>query len=220
MQNGADIIIADMKEPAAEFAALCESEGRKYFFVEVNLLDEQSSVGMVAAAREKTGWIDILVNAAGVNKLLKAEEYDSKAWDFVLGINLRGLYLVTREFGKIMIEQNYGRILSISSVKSFIGTDQDYTAYCASKGAVNMYTKQLACEWGNTVSPSTRSPRRSPERRSTPSSWTTPFSTNFWSTVSPEGASARRAISAARRCSFAATRRSLSAVRSSAWTAV
>ena len=165
MQNGADIIIADMKEPAAEFAALCESEGRKYFFVEVNLLDEQSSVGMVAAAREKTGWIDILVNAAGVNKLLKAEEYDSKAWDFVLGINLRGLYLVTREFGKIMIEQNYGRILSISSVKSFIGTDQDYTAYCTSKGAVNMYTKQLACEWGkygitvNAIAPTfTRTP--------------------------------------------------------------
>ena len=47
-----------------------------------------------------------------------------------------------------MIEQRYGRILSISSVKSLIGTDQDYIAYCASKGAVNMYTKQLACEWG------------------------------------------------------------------------
>lgn len=165
MQNGADIILADMKAPGDEFAALCKEEGRKFFFVEVNLLDEESIVKMVAAAKEKTGRIDILVNAAGVNKLEKAEEYESKAWDFVLGINLRGLYLVTREVGKVMIEQQYGRILSISSVKSFIGTDQDYTAYCASKGAVNMYTKQLACEWGkygitaNAIAPTfTRTP--------------------------------------------------------------
>lgn len=148
MQNGADIILADMKEPDGAFAASCHAEGRQCTFVQVNLLDEESIVKMVAAARNVTGRIDILVNAAGVNKLIKAEDYDSKAWDFVLGINLRGLYLVTREVGKVMIEQNYGWILSISSVKSFIGTDADYTAYCASKGAVNMYTKQLACEWG------------------------------------------------------------------------
>lgn len=87
------------------------------------------------------------------------------AWDFVLDINLRGLFLVTREVGRIMKQQQYGRILSISSVKSFIGTDQDYAAYCASKGAVNMLTKQLACEWGkynitvNAIAPTfTRTP--------------------------------------------------------------
>lgn len=148
MENGADIIIADVKAPATEFNNLCVKEGRKCFFVEVNLLDEESVVKMVAEAKTKTGRIDILVNAAGVNKLEKAEDYDSKSWDFVFGINLRGLYLVTREVGKVMIAQHYGRILSISSVKSLIGTDQDYTAYCASKSAVNMYTKQLACEWG------------------------------------------------------------------------
>lgn len=165
MQNGADIILADMKVPDGAFAASCHAEGRQCTFVQVNLLDEESIVKMVAAARNVTGRIDILVNAAGVNKLIKAEDYDSKAWDFVLGINLRGLYLVTREVGKVMIEQNYGRILSISSVKSFIGTDADYTAYCASKGAVNMYTKQLACEWGkygitaNAIAPTfTRTP--------------------------------------------------------------
>nr|WP_256729229.1 SDR family oxidoreductase [Treponema parvum] len=56
--------------------------------------------------------------------------------------------MVTSAVGKHMIDQRYGRILSVSSVKSLIGTDQDYIAYCASKGAVNMYTKQLACEWG------------------------------------------------------------------------
>lgn len=165
MQNGADIIIADKKEPCAEFGELCRKEQRKYFFHEVDLLDEASVVRMVAEARIRTGRIDILVNAAGVNRLIKAEEYDTQSWDFVIGINLRGVFLVIREVGKIMKEQKYGRILSISSVKSLIGADQDYTAYCASKGAVNMYTRQLACEWGkygitaNVIAPTfTRTP--------------------------------------------------------------
>ena len=148
MENGADIIVADLKEPEGWIGDLAKENGRRFFYVHVNLLEDDSIVKMVAEARQKTGRIDILVNAAGVNKLKKAEDYDAQTWDFVLGINLRALHLTTKEVGKLMIEQGYGRILSISSVKSLIGTDQDYIAYCASKGAVNMYTKQLACEWG------------------------------------------------------------------------
>ena len=148
MQNGADIIIAGRTAPGDDFAHLCQLQGRKYFFVEVDLLNEDSIIAMVAKAKEKAGRIDILVNAAGVNKLIKAEEYDSTSWDFVMDTNLRGVVLTTREVGKIMIQQQYGRILSLSSVKAFIGTDQDYTAYCASIAGLNMYTKQLACEWG------------------------------------------------------------------------
>lgn len=165
MENGADIIIASRKAPDAGFQELCRKEGRRFFFLPVDLMEEESIVSMVAQAKTKTGRIDILVNAAGINKLIKAEEYDTAAWDQVLGINLRGLYITTREVGKVMIQQNYGRILSISSAKSLIGTDKDYSAYCASKAAVNMYSKQLACEWGkynitvNTIAPTfTRTP--------------------------------------------------------------
>ena len=165
MENGADIIVSDMKEPDDSLAISAKENGRRYYFVSVNLLDAGSCESMVAEAQRKTGRIDILVNAAGVNKLKRAEDYDADTWDFVLGINLRGLHLITRAVGKRMIQQQYGRILSISSVKSLIGTDQDYIAYCASKGAVNMYTKQLACEWGkhgitvNAIAPTfTRTP--------------------------------------------------------------
>lgn len=165
MENGADIILASRKAPDSGFQELCQREGRRFFFLPVNLMEEESIVAMVDQAKTKTGRIDILVNAAGINKLIKAEEYDTAAWDQVLGINLRGLYITTREVGKIMIQQNYGRILSLSSAKSLIGTDKDYTAYCASKAAVNMYSKQLACEWGkynitvNTIAPTfTRTP--------------------------------------------------------------
>lgn len=149
MENGADIIIADKKSDLSpELSRRCDKEGRHYSGVYVDLLNANSIEDMVTEAKAKTGRIDILVNAAGVNKLIKAEDYDAENWDFVLGVNLRGLHLVTRLVGRIMIDQQYGRILSISSVKSMFGTDQDYVAYCASKGALNMYTRQLACEWG------------------------------------------------------------------------
>ena len=127
MQNGADIIIADLDPSVADdLKEECAAEGRKFFGVKVNLLDADSIPAMVAEAKEKTGRIDILVNAAGINILKPAEEYDAAAWDKVLGINLRGLHLTTSAVGKVMIEQGYGRILSISSVKAFIGTDSDY----------------------------------------------------------------------------------------------
>ena len=122
MENGADIIVADLKEPEGWIAEKAAENGRRYFYVQVNLLEDDSIVKMVEEAKQKTGRIDILVNAAGVNKLKKAEDYDAKTWDFVLGINLRALHLVTKEVGKLMIEQQYGRILSISSVKSIAPT--------------------------------------------------------------------------------------------------
>ena len=166
MQNGADLIMADINLKAMEeVKAQTEAAGKKFLGLEVNLLDEQSINNMVAEAKKQMGRIDILVNAAGINILKKAEEYDGAAWDKVLGINLRGLHLTTSAVGKIMIEQGYGRILSISSVKAFIGTDQDYCAYCASKAGVDGYTRQLAAEWGkygitvNSIAPTfTRTP--------------------------------------------------------------
>ncbi len=166
MQNGADLIMADINPSAMDDAkAETEAAGKRFLALGVDLLDEASVNRMAAEAKSEFGRIDILVNAAGINILKRAEEYDGASWDKVLGINLRGLHLTTRAVGRVMIEQKYGRILSISSVKAFIGTDQDYTAYCASKGAVNAYTRQIACEWGrygitcNAIAPTfTRTP--------------------------------------------------------------
>lgn len=165
LQNGANLVLAGRKLTQSPLQDEARALGRKCLLLHVDLQDEASIISMVQRAEEETGGIDILVNAAGVNQLKKAEECDAETWDFVMGVNLRGLHFVTREVGKGMIARRYGRILSISSVKSIIGTDQDYIAYCASKGALNMYTKQLACEWGkygitvNAIAPTfTRTP--------------------------------------------------------------
>ena len=104
---------------------------------------------MLNSIEHTFGTVDILVNSAGINRLIPAEEYDDQTFQTVMDINIASLHRITREVGKrFMIPQKQGRILNLSSVKSLIVTKQDYIAYCTSKGAVNMYTRQLACEWG------------------------------------------------------------------------
>lgn len=166
MQNGADIAVADMDPSrAAELEKETREAGRQYLGCKTNILSTASIDETVAEVIAKFGRIDILVNAAGMNILKKAEDYDEESWDKVMDLNVKGTHLVTKAVGRHMIAQRYGRIISISSVRSILGMPQDYIAYCASKGAINMYTKQLACEWAkygitcNAIAPTfTRTP--------------------------------------------------------------
>ena len=166
LANGADVVAAGRSlakvDDTAEYA---KSLGRRFMAVAVDILSEDSIGTMVSEIAEKFERIDILVNAAGMNILKKAEEYDEESWDRVMDLNVKGTHLVTKAVGKLMIENKYGRIINISSVRSILGMPQDYIAYCASKGAINMYTKQIACEWAkygitcNAIAPTfTRTP--------------------------------------------------------------
>lgn len=150
LQNGVSVAICSRDNSKA--ADLIEYAATKNFTLLPITCDIQNASDvntMMNLIEEKLGGLDILVNSAGMNKLIPAEDYDEETFNRIMGLNVTGLHLVTKAVGKrFMLPQNYGRIINISSVKSFIGTNTDYIAYCASKGAVNMYTKQLACEWG------------------------------------------------------------------------
>ena len=117
--------------------------------IKCDICDGNSVDDMMNIIADEFGTLDILVNCAGKNILKPAENYDTSSFLDVMNLNITALHVVTREAGKrFMIPKKAGKILSLSSVKSIIGTDKDYIAYCTSKGALNMYTKQLACEWG------------------------------------------------------------------------
>ena len=84
-----------------------------------------------------------------MNRLMAAENYDTESFRKVMELNVTGTFLVNREAAdRFLIPKRSGKIINFSSVKGFLGADRDYIAYCTSKGAINMYTKQLACEWG------------------------------------------------------------------------
>lgn len=150
LQQGAQVAVCGTRpEKAAPIEELAKSLDRPFLSLSCDLTDAESTNQMLNSIEHTFGTVDILVNSAGINRLIPAEEYDDQTFQTVMDINIASLHRITREVGKrFMIPQKQGRILNLSSVKSLIGTKQDYIAYCTSKGAVNMYTRQLACEWG------------------------------------------------------------------------
>lgn len=150
IQSGASVIVCgrstDKAKPLADYAAELNQD---FLAVKCDITNAEDIHTMLNIINEKFGRVDILVNSAGMNKLLLAEEYDDDTFSKVMDLNIHALHTLTREVGKKwLIPNQYGRIVNLSSVKSLIGTTENYIAYCASKGALNMYTKQLACEWG------------------------------------------------------------------------
>lgn len=150
LQKGAGVAVCGTRPEKAEpLKALAEELGRPFLALTGNLTDPSDVSRMLDETETALGSVEILVNSAGINRLLPAEDYDDDTFRSVMDLNLNALHCITRMVGKrFMIPKHYGRILNLSSVKSLIGASSDYIAYCASKGAVNMYTRQLACEWG------------------------------------------------------------------------
>jgi len=101
---------------------------------------------LVDAAAKEWGRLDILVNAAGINRPQKAEEVSEENWDAIFNINLRALFLVSQVAGRKMIDQGYGRIVNISSQTGKVAIPLR-AAYCSSKAAVDALTRSLALEW-------------------------------------------------------------------------
>ena len=104
---------------------------------------------MVQAAVSAHGGLDLVVTAAGINKVELATQQTVDDWESVVDANARGTWLVCRSAGRRMIETGTrGKVVLVSSTRSVLGHPAGYTAYCASKAAVNLLAKSLACEWG------------------------------------------------------------------------
>ena len=148
LQNGCDVmLVSRRKENLEDLQALAEEKGVQCVHHACDITDTAAVREMVAAAEMALGRIDILINSAGMNIVKMMEDMDDDSWDTVLDLNLKAGFVVMREVVQVMRKHRYGKIINISSMKSVMGTSSaGYTAYCASKGAVNMLTKQVACE--------------------------------------------------------------------------
>jgi NAD(P)-dependent dehydrogenase (short-subunit alcohol dehydrogenase family) len=97
---------------------------------------------------EAFGGIDILLAAAGINKVKAIVEQPLEDWEKVIDINLKGAYYLCKEVGKVMIAQGRGgKVVLLGSARGDLGM-ANYTAYSPSKAAVHLLTKSLGCEWG------------------------------------------------------------------------
>jgi len=148
-REGAHVGIADMNIDKAEAAAEeIRALGVKSLAIK---LDVSKSEGITAAFNrfvQEFGRLDILVNNAGITKdglILRMKEED---WDAVLDINLKGTFLCSKEAIKVMAKQQYGKIISISSVVAFIG-NAGQANYSASKAGLVGLTKTIAKEYAS-----------------------------------------------------------------------
>lgn len=145
---GADVIVTGRTLSTLEKAVQgVEQLGRKALAVTCDVSKEEDVIKMVEKVKEVFGKIDILVTVAGIAKRSPAEDFPIDDWQQVMDINVRGTFLSCKHVGKVMKEQGYGKIITISSVRGFAGHPGGYAAYGPSKAAIDGLTKQLAAEW-------------------------------------------------------------------------
>lgn len=106
-----------------------------------------SNSAEVKQAVNRTGNIDILINNAGISHISLFTDTEEKDWDRVFNVNIKGMYIVTKEVLPYMINRKYGKIVNISSMWGVTGGSCE-VCYSASKAAVIGFTKALAKEEG------------------------------------------------------------------------
>ena len=173
-EHGADVTLAARRMGALEsLAEALTAEGHAARPLQMDATDVEATAAQVAAE----GPFDILVNAAGLARHGPALEADADDFDAVQSVNLKGAYFLARAVAKGLIEaQKPGSIITISSQMGHVG-GPERSVYCATKHAVEGFTKAMAIEWGpksiriNTICPTfvltdlTRATFENPEKR-------------------------------------------------------
>ena len=147
-KEGADVVVCDIKhEGVQKRAEEVKQLGRKALAVKTDV-SKASDVSQLIDTTIKTfGKIDILVNNAGVREepAKAIQDITEEEWDFIQGVNLKGVFLCTKYSVPHMIKQTYGKIINIASIFGQVAFP-NYGAYCAAKGGVINLTRTLALE--------------------------------------------------------------------------
>lgn len=145
-REGADVAILDRnKEAASRIAAEISAIGVKSCVVTADVSDEAEVAAAVAEVVTTLGQIDILVNNAGIDTTSPLVDMPTSMWDQMMAVNLRSIFLCSREVLPAMIDRKHGRIINIASQLGHKGA-RDMTHYAAAKAGVIGFTKSLALE--------------------------------------------------------------------------
>jgi NAD(P)-dependent dehydrogenase (short-subunit alcohol dehydrogenase family) len=149
---GARLVLAAGKATALEeIAAQCKQLGADVEPVNRRPISEAECEAIVAAATLRFDRVDILVVASGKNDVAKIVDMAPERFLDVMDANVTQSWLITRAVGKQMLAQgDGGKIVLMSSARGLLGHPAGYSAYCASKAAIDGITRALGCEWGPT----------------------------------------------------------------------
>jgi len=146
-EAGADLAIAGSHNSDMEEASIAaKAHGTKIITIETDLVSRKSVRTMAHSAVKKLGGLDILINNAKVDFGKRFDDVSEREWDSLLSFNLKSMFLCCQEVGKIMLLEEKGRIINMTSTLSVRGLSNSVTS-CAAEGAIHQFTQSLALEW-------------------------------------------------------------------------
>jgi NAD(P)-dependent dehydrogenase (short-subunit alcohol dehydrogenase family) len=167
-REGAKVVIGDLLEAEGrQVADKIATDGGQAKFVKLDVTTESDWEKAVAFAVQAFGKLDVLVNNAGISGTFDPDTMSTSAWDTVMSINAKGVFLGMKHAIPAMQRAGGGAIVNISSISGFVGQTGLHMAYNASKGAVRIMTKSAAVQYAkdgirvNSVHPGMLPPMRS-----------------------------------------------------------
>jgi 2-deoxy-D-gluconate 3-dehydrogenase len=147
-EHGADLaLVARTESELRETAEAAQQRGRNACYSSFDLTEAERVPDLIKEIKREAGTVDILVNCAGLTLRAPATEMPLEDWDAVMAVNVRGLFVLSREVARGWIEKmRGGKIVNVASLMSHVSRPTT-AAYTASKGAVAQLTKALAVEW-------------------------------------------------------------------------
>jgi len=148
-EQGANVaIMARRIQKLEEVKKEVEAYGVKCLAIPCDVTDSQQVKSAIDTVAESFGRIDILINNAASSFSTPAVDTDDETWNKVINTNVNGVFFVAREVGKIMLKQQYGKIINIGSFHCQVTMNGvPRSGYSTAKGAVYMMTRALASEW-------------------------------------------------------------------------
>jgi NAD(P)-dependent dehydrogenase (short-subunit alcohol dehydrogenase family) len=174
-REGARVVVADLLESEGrQIADKIGAGGGQARFVKIDVTSEADWQKAVDVAVSGFGTLDILVNNAGISGTFDPDTLSTAAWDALMNVNAKGVFLGIKHAIPIMQRAGGGAIVNISSISGFVGQTMVHMAYNASKGAVRIMTKAAAVQYAkdgiriNSVHPGFMPPMRTSKASADP----------------------------------------------------
>ena len=166
-REGAKVVVADITEELGkQVEAQIGEAGGDALFVQTDVTDESDWQNLIQQTVSRYGKLDILVNNAGISSSAIDDNLDTDGWNRIMDVNATGVFLGTKHAVERMRQSGGGSIVNISSIMGFVGGEGGHPAYHASKGAVRIFSKAMAVQYGpegirvNSVHPGFMPPMR------------------------------------------------------------
>src|SRR3989475_895579 len=166
-REGARVVVGDVLEAdGREVAEKIAAAGGQARFVKLDVTSETDWQQAVNTTVASFGKLDVLVNNAGISGTFDPDTMSTAAWDTLMNVNAKGVFLGMKHAVPAMQRVGGGAIVNISSISGFAGQDRIHMGYNASKGAVRLMTKSAAVQYAkdgirvNSVHPGIMPPMR------------------------------------------------------------